>query len=172
MLVLGRRAEETLRPHCSLFFVPGLSQVKPLHSHSRYLARLPMCPRAPVCRTPSATFLSSLLSCLTLSLCCFCLSPNLAVSSGIWLLVCTCLFLCLPDVPSPSVAPCPSVCPQGGACKGRHQYQHLRAVGCAPVWGPPGSLWLCLFLPTVHLSILSGDLGHGPPALPTGFLSR
>lgn len=46
--------------------VPGLPQVKPLHSHSRYLTPLPMCSHVPpVCRMPSATFLPSLPSCLT-----------------------------------------------------------------------------------------------------------
>lgn len=153
MLVLERRAEETLRSHCSLFFVPGLSQVKPLHSHSRYLARLPVCPRVLNALSHLSVFPAELLD--SLSLFCICLSePQSGCMS-----VCTCLCLYLPDMPSPSVAPCSSVCPQGGACKGASQAQS------SELWvvpqsegrlGPSG----CVF--SFRLSICPSFLETGP----------
>lgn len=66
---------------------------------------------------PSVTFLPSLLNCLTprLSLFCVCLSQSGWVFWNLTVSPCPSFHLCFPDVFSPSVAPCPSVCPRDGA---------------------------------------------------------
>lgn len=132
--------------------VPGLPQVKPLHSHSRYLHLCPCVPAAE-CRPPSAFPLT----CLTPSLLPRCLSPIVWLVWNLATSLCLSLCSCLPDVLSASVVPS-AICLSLRWCM-----QEGRQARSCQVWTVPlglGAPWvpLAVFGPSRSCVHSSGRL--------------